>query len=75
MNDNFGALHLALDYMLCPCLQIILNLKVTFCWISNLEREYKKCMQTFIAKTFSKCSVAGPSRRGELILNLIIEKM
>jgi hypothetical protein len=28
MNDNFGTLHLALNYLLWPCLLIVLNLKV-----------------------------------------------
>jgi hypothetical protein len=63
MKDNFGAMHLALDYLLYPYLQIILKLKVTFCWMCDLEREHKKCMQTFTVKPFSKCSLAGQIRR------------
>jgi len=53
MNDNFGTLHLALSYLLWPCLQIILNLKVIFGWACRVEWEYKKCMQIFILKPFS----------------------
>jgi hypothetical protein len=53
MNDNFGTLHLALNYLLWPCLPIVLNLKVIFGWTCRLEWEYKKCMQIFILKAFS----------------------